>query len=103
MKFHLLIDFDFDLGIKFFVPGMKKQSAPALVGSRPLRVEDFPANKLAVDCVKCHRRVKKNSGYKNFYGAGFYCEYCQMDADFPVRVLVLEQAGGAGESVSPGS
>lgn len=90
MKFRLVIDFEFDPGVKIVWP-MRQEVKPvnsvsALLPGRVPTIEDFPANRKAVKCDNCERAIPKLEGYKNYYGAGFLCLVCQDARDLPVRV-----------------
>lgn len=90
MRIKLHFEFDFDPEIHLRFPVWRSNQSPALLPSvRPerLAVDDFPANKIGVKCAKCSRPVPKFAGYKQYFGAGYFCEVCQYEADLPLRVI----------------
>lgn len=98
MKIKFAFELDFDIGQIIVFP--KKQTLASVVSSpvqsRELSLDNFPANKLAVNCSRCNRRIKKHGGYKQYYSSGFYCENCQVDVGQPIRVLF----DGSGQTLS---
>lgn len=87
MKIKLLFEFELDPGtILLFRRASVPIASARPVMARQLTVDDFPANRLAINCARCNARVPKLQGYKQYYSSGFLCQPCQIDADQPVRV-----------------